>query len=391
MAAYENPRAEVTLGTGVRVQCGLQAPAGSQFGWQIFDAESGRWVAEGAWMEAAGAADVSIDLPAITGRYRVFLSLRDAERGWWYERGRPFVLLEGLVREGRVTIERLAVETVGSLARETWPAKLGRVLTEPWVAAWQHRSLMRSLVRREWIARYRGSFGDVLWTVLNPLLLMATYYFVFGLVLRSRFAGDPSQTGFVLYFLAGMLPWLAISETLAKAPAVLPANGNLIKKLVFPVEVLPLNLTAVGLITGLVATALFVPLLWLIRGAVPVTALALPAVLLPQVLLTAGLAWALAALGVFVRDLAHLIGFALNLWFFLTPICYDARALPAAALPWLGKNPLFVLVYQYRRILLEQQWPEVEPVAKLYAVALVAFFGGYAWFARSRKWFADGL
>jgi len=390
MAAYEHPHAVVT-GREIRVQCDLNAPAGSDLGWQVFDAENGRWVAEGDWHAATAHADLAIRLPEAAGRYHVYLSLRDAERGWWYERGRPFLLLEGLVEESRVTVERLVVRTRRQLAREAWPGKVARVFTEPWLALAQHRGLMRSLIRRELLARYRGSFGDLLWTLINPLLLMLTYYFVFGLVLRSRFAGDPSTEGFVLYFLAGMLPWLAISESLARAPVVLHENRNLIKKLVFPVEVLPLNQTAMGLVTSSVTMVLFLALLWILRGGVPVTALALPLILLPQVLMTAGLAWALAALGVFLRDLAHLMSFALNLWFFLTPICYDARSLPAAALPWLGKNPLFVLVHQYRRVLLENQLPEWEPLAKLYVLGFVVFFGGYAWFARSRKSFADSL
>ena len=390
MAAYEDLRCEVT-GREIRVQCRLTAPAECQIGWQVFDAESGRWVAEGDWMAATAQADLNIQLPEAPGRYHVYLSLRDAERGWWYERGRPFILLEGLVDSGRVTVERLVVCTLRRLAMEGWPERLGRVLTEPLIAIVRHRGMMRSLVRRELLARYRGSFGDLLWTVFNPLLLMLTYYFVFGLVLKSRFAGDPSTEGFVLYFLAGMLPWLAISESLARAPVVLHENRNLIKKLVFPVEVLPLNQTAVGMVTSGVAMVLFLGLLLLLRHKVPVSALALPLIVLPQLLFTAGLAWALAALGVFLRDLAHFMSFALNLWFFLTPICYDARALPAAALPWLGKNPLFVLVHQYRRVLLEGLPPEWVPLGKLYLVGVVVFFGGYAWFARSRKSFADSL
>lgn len=390
MGAYESPNASVS-GRDIRLRCDLSAPVGSQIGWQVFDAANGLWVAEGEWMAASAQADFGIQLPEAPGRYHVYLSLRDAESGWWYQRGRPFVLLEGLVEGGRVTVERLGVRTLRGLAWKAGPHKLGRVLSEPWIALTQHRGLIRSLVRRELLARYRGSFGDLLWTVANPLLLMLTYCFVFGLVLKSRFASDPSPEGFVLYFLAGMLPWLAISESLARAPVVLHENRNLIKKLVFPVEVLPLNQTAVGSMTGLVAMVLFLGLLLVLRHRIPPSAMALPLILLPQLLFTAGLAWALAALGVFLRDLAHLMSFALNLWFFLTPICYDARSLPVAAMPFLGKNPLFVLVHQYRRVLLEGLPPEWVPLSKLYLVALLVFFGGYAWFARSRKSFADSL
>ena len=125
------------------------------------------------------------------------------------------------------------------------------------------------MARRDILARYRGSFGDVFWTVLNPLLLMATYFFVFGMVLRTRFGPDQSRTGFALYFLAGMLPWLAFSEPVGRAAYVILEHRNFVKKLVFPLDTLPVNQVVSGLVTELFGAGVFVAALLIIRHAVP--------------------------------------------------------------------------------------------------------------------------
>src|SRR2546423_14356594 len=110
---------------------------------------------------------------------------------------------------------------------------------------------MRSMVRRDILGRYRGSLGGVFWTILNPLLLMVTYFFVFGMVLKAKFGNDPSRSGFALYFLAGMLPWLAFSEAVGRAPFVLLEHRTFIKKLLFPVGTLPVNMVLAGLVSEL--------------------------------------------------------------------------------------------------------------------------------------------
>src|SRR5262249_31004749 len=159
---------------------------------------------------------------------------------------------------------------------------------------------------------------------INPLLLMLTYFFVFGIVLHR--AGE-SRTRFAMYFLAGMLPWLAFSEAAGRAPGVMLEHRNFVKKLVFAVEIVPFNLVIAGLVTELFAVALYCVFLVAVGHGLPPTVLWLPALLLPQLLFTAGVSWFLAALGVFVRDLGQIIGYILTLWFFLTPICYPKSSL----------------------------------------------------------------
>lgn len=256
---------------------------------------------------------------------------------------------------------------------------------------WNHRALAISLTERDIQARYRGSFGGGLWTFLNPLLLMLTYYFVFGVVLHARFPGDPSREGFVLYFLAGMLPWLPMSETWGRSPSLILEHYSFIKKLVFPVQILPVVRTLAALISAAVAFLIFLAMLLIARGGIPPSALWLPVLLIPQILMTLGVSYLLAATGAFLRDLSQIIGFLLTLVFFVTPICYPDTQIPAAVLPILGKNPIYILVRGYRSILLEGHAPELQALWKLWVVSILLFIAGWRWFEKLRKSFADVL
>lgn len=372
---------------------------GYALGWQIYDPRTGLFIAEGEWVPLpvdlgpGASAPVSLDLilPPQSGHYRVYISPVQEKRGWLFERGGELLVVDAEVSGDAVRVVGWRATTLRRLRRENLGPWVRKVFVEPWNTLWQNRSLIRSMVRRDILARYRGSFGDAFWAVLHPLLLMVTYFFVFGVVLQTRFGADPSRTGFALYFLAGMLPWLAFSEPAGRAPQIVLEHRNFVKKLLFPVETLPVNAVVSGLVTELLATGLFVVALAAMRGAVPVTALWLPVLWVPQVLFTLGLCWFLAGLGAYVRDLAQVMGFLLTLWFFLTPICYPEASLPAAALPWLAKNPMFVLVRGYRTILLEGQAPAWVAMAKLWALSLVVFLAGHAWFYKLKRSFADSI
>lgn len=293
------------------------------------------------------------------------------------------------MEERGARIEDARVTTLRALRRRRLGRALKRACIYPALTVWRNRGLIRAMVRRDVLGRYRGSFGGAFWTVLNPLLLMATYFFVFGVVLRARFAGDPSRAGFALYFLAGMLPWLAFSEAAGRSATVILEHRTFVKKLVFAVETLPVNLVASGLVSELFALAVFTVGLLLARGSVPLTVLWLPVLIVPQVLFTAGICWFLAAFGVFVRDLGQVIGFLLTLWFFLTPICYPEASLPAWAVPVLSKNPVYVLVGGYRAVFLENQAPAFGALWKLWVLSAAVCVAGHAWFYKLRKSFAD--
>ncbi len=368
-------------------------------GWQLYDPDTNAFLAEGEWLpvecemapgDSHAVTDLPVELPSEAGRYLVYLSALNEVDGWFYERHWPFIAIEAHVSAGgEAEVDSAEVTTLAGLRRRHWPRRLRIALVQPWQTIWTNRRLIASMVRREVVARYRGSLGDAAWTILHPLLLMLTYYFVFGIVLRSRFGGDTSQSGYVLNFLAGMLPWLPFSEAVGRAPGSMLEHRNFIKKLVFPVEIIQVNQTAAALVTQAFALLVFLVLLIVTRGLPPATVLWLPALVVPQVMLTAGIAWILAALGVYLRDLGQVIGFLLTICFFLTPICYPAESLPGWATPILKLNPMFTLVESYRDVLVRGTSPAWLPLAALWVVASVAFLAGHAWFWRLRKSFAD--
>jgi lipopolysaccharide transport system permease protein len=366
-------------------------------GWQFFDPETNFFILEGDWSPVPSevqpgqtvAFEIAIPFPPEAGGYQIYVSPIQQPDGWAYRRGRPFLRIVAEASEGVVRVLDREISTAGRLRLRRMRSALPKFFSTPARAILENYRLIRSMARRDILARYRGSFGDVFWTVLNPLLLMATYFFVFGVVLRARFGADRSSTGFALYFLAGMLPWLAFSEPAGRAPHVVLEHRTFVKKLIFPLETLPVNQVVAGLVTEMFAAGVFLAALVVIRGAVPASVLWLPVLLIPQLLFTLGVCWFLAALGVFVRDLGQIMGFLLTLWFFITPICYPETNLPASALFFLRKNPMYVLVRGYRAILLEGHPPELLPLVKLWMVALALFFLGHAWFYKLRKSFAD--
>ncbi len=373
-------------------------PETFSLGWQFFDPETNFFILEGAWAPIpretppgdTASFELSIPFPPETGGYQIYVSPIQQPGGWAYRRGEPFLRIVAQASDGQVQVLGHEIATTRKLRVRRMRKALPKFFTAPIRAIIENHRLIRSMARRDILARYRGSFGDVFWTVLNPLLLMATYFFVFGVVLHSRFnPTDRSSTGFALYFLAGMLPWLAFSEPAGRAPHVVLEHRNFVKKLIFPLETLPVNQVVAGLVTELFAAAVFLAALLVIRGAVPMSVMWLPVLLAPQLLFTLGICWFLAALGVFVRDLGQIMGFLLTLWFFVTPICYPESAMPASALFILRKNPMFVLVRGYRAILLEGHAPELLPLIKLWLLAFAVFFLGHAWFYKLRKSFAD--
>ena len=367
-------------------------------GWQFFDPETDFFIREGEWTRLSNEVppansariDICIPFPPEAAGYHVYVSPIDQQASWAYARGEPFLRIAADVVDGEVQVRNQEITTVRTLRWRRLRTVIPRLFTTPFRTIVQNRRLIRSMARRDILARYRGSFGDMFWTVLNPLLLMATYFFVFGVVLQTRFGPDGSRTGFALYFLAGMLPWLAFSEPAGRAPYVVVEHRNFVKKLIFPLDTLPVNQVVSGLVTEMFAAAVFIIALLLVRGAVPVAVMWLPVLLIPQLLFTLGVCWFLAALGVFVRDLGQIMGFLLTLWFFITPICYpESNRLPPAAMALLRKNPIYVLVGGYRAIFLEAHAPDMLPVLKLWLLAVVVFLLGHAWFYKLRKSFAD--
>lgn len=368
----------------------------AQLGWQVTDGESHRYLEDGpalafdAGMPSGAARECSLEgpLPAFAGRYRLFIApLVPALGGWLHTKGERALVVDVEIGSDGPVLLASREATMGELARRD-------ILGPPLAMVslvWRNRSLAWSLARRDLAARFRGSIGDALWAVIHPLLLMLTYLFVFGVVLRARFAGDPSTAGFALYFLAGMIPWLAFSEAVGRAPGTLLEHRHFVKKLVFPVELLNVSHVLSAMVTQMIGLALLCALLLLLRGSLPATALLIPLLLIPQLLLTLGISWTLSALGVYLRDLGQMIGFALTLLFFLTPICYPEESLPEGLDWYFRKNPIYILVRGWRAVLLQGLAPPPKMMLLLYAASLLAVFIGAHLYRKLRPTFADVL
>jgi homopolymeric O-antigen transport system permease protein len=368
-------------------------------GYQVFDAETDNLLIDGPHAAlprpiAPGEKlrlQIVVSLPCEAGRYRVLVSPLRENEAWFFEQGSPFLLIEADSDGNTLALRRRQVTRPGRLGLERLFRMIGRAFVYPVRTLLKHGSLIRSLVRRDILGRYRGSFAGLFWTVIHPLLMMLTYYFVFGVVLRQRAGQDTSSTGFLMYFLAGMVPWLAMSEAIGRAPGVILEHASFVKKLLFPVEILPVTLVLSGLFSEVFGLVIFTAAMAAFGYAFSTTALLLPLVLIPQFLLTLGLCWLLAALGVFFRDLGQIMGFVLTIWFFTTPICYDERALPQNYLWLFELNPMFVLVRAYRAIFLEGAAPPWAPLATVTAIGALVFVVGHGLFYRLKGSFVDSV
>ncbi len=331
----------------------------------------------------------TVQLPPEEGDYQVWISPVQENVAWFHDRGSEFVEVHVSATQNGIGVRSVRKTCrSGVLARRSLRF-LRSVLWSPLQIIARHWSLMLSMVKRDVLGRYRGSAAGALWTLLHPLLLMAAYYFVFAIVLRVRFTPGTGSGGFVFYFLCGMLPWMAVSEALGRSANVVLEHSNFIKRVVFPLEVLPINVTATGLVTELFGLAIFLAAVLTLGPGLRPSAAYFPVVLIPQLLLTAGLCWFLAALGMFLRDTGQMMGYLLTIWFFVTPICYPASSLPAR-FGWLfRKNPMYVIVTAYRARFLEGSAPQWAPLIKLWLLGVGAFWLGYLFFFKAKRSFPD--
>lgn len=280
------------------------------------------------------------------------------------------------------------VTTVDTSRR--WPspvAPVGRML--------RHRALIGQLVRKEIVARYRGSVLGLLWSLATPLLLLSVYTFVFGVVLDARWprkiaASGDSRTEFALLLFTGLSVFWLFSECIGRAPSLVVAHAGYVRKLVFPLEVLPYVVLGSALFhLGISLLLLIAARTVILGGLPPVTSLLLPVALLPLVCLVLALSWGLAALGAFFRDIGHLVAIAVQAMLFLSPIFYPTSALPESAQLFTHFNPLAVAVEQVRGVLLWGSLPEWRLWLGHMAFSCAAAWLGLFCFERSRGALAD--
>ena len=254
-----------------------------------------------------------------------------------------------------------------------------------------HRSLIYQFTRREVFLKYKGSFLGVAWAFVQPLLLLAVYTYVFSVIFNMKWgAGSPSgRLEFALALFVGILTFNILGEVANAAPTLMIAHANYVKKVIFPLEILPLVKLLGTLIHSFVGIAIVLVAILLTEHRLPWTIVLLPVVWLPMVLFALGWGYLLAAFGVFIRDIGTSIGVVINMFFFLSPIFYPLDAVPEELRIYCQLNPIALFVEDARRVVLWNQLPDWYWYAGGLCLSIIVFMAGYLVFMKSKPAFAD--
>ena len=261
------------------------------------------------------------------------------------------------------------------------------------VGVYSHRQLIVQMIRREVIGRYKGSVIGLGWSFLNPILMLVIYTFIFSVVFKARWGDGASdtKTQFALLVFVGMIVQGLFTEALNRAPSLIINNTNYVKKVVFPLEILPVISLGAALFHATVSVLVLLVAFIFINGYLNWAIVFVPIIFLPLILLTLGVTWMLASLGVFMRDVGQTIGMFTTILMFMSPIFYPISALPPNFQKWMMLNPLTFIIEQTRAAVILGQEPNWLGLFFYSAISLIILWLGYAWFQKTRKGFADVL
>ena len=271
-----------------------------------------------------------------------------------------------------------------------------RLPTQPFAVLrsfWTNRTLIYNLARRDVLGRYSGSFLGLMWSFFNPLLMLGVYTYVFGVVFKARWSPNESSgiLEFAVVLFAGMVTFGIFSECLNRAPSLMLQNPGFVKRVIFPLEIMPWVVLLSSLFHTTVSLGVLALVMLIGFGTLPFTWPLIVLVLVPLILFVMGLSWALAALGVYLRDLSQTINIVTTVMMFLSPIFYPASAVPAAfrwAIDW---NPMSFFIEQTRGVLIWGRLPDFAGLAAATAGGLIVAWLGLALFQHARDGFADVL
>lgn len=258
---------------------------------------------------------------------------------------------------------------------------------------WRDRNLVWQLTLREILGRYRGSGLGVAWSFLNPVLMLAVYTFVFSVVFNAKWGRDLHETrvDFALILFVGMIVYAFVADCVNRAPTLILANVNYVKKVVFPLEVLPWVTMGSALFHTLISVLVLLAAFVLTHAYVNWTVVFLPLLLVPLVLLTMGITWFVASVGVFLRDVGQTTGIVTTIMLFLSPVFFPVSALPEEYRALLQVNPLTFMIEQARAVLVWGRLPDWQGLAVYFLFSLIVAWLGLFWFQKTRRGFADVL
>lgn len=258
---------------------------------------------------------------------------------------------------------------------------------------WNNRQLITQMTKREVIGRYKGSLMGLLWSFLNPVFMLVVYTFVFSVAFNARWGVDDSETKtqFAVVLFVGLIVHSLFSEVLNRAPSVVLGNVSYVKKVVFPLEILPIISMGAALFHALISLGVLAIAFFIFNGFIHWTVVFFPIVFLPLVILTLGVAWIVASLGVFVRDIGQSIGIITTVMLFLSPVFYPITAVPEEYRSIIMANPLTFIIEQAREVLIWGRFPDWIGLGKYAVISIAIAWIGFFWFQKTRKGFADVL
>lgn len=255
---------------------------------------------------------------------------------------------------------------------------------------WRNRSLINALVKREVVGRYRGSLMGILWSFFNPLLMLAVYTFVFGVIFKSRWNPDnDSKTEFALILFAGLIVFNLFAECVNVSPNLILSKVNYVKKVVFPLEILPWVSLGSAIFHALISLSVWIIAYLIFFGIPHLTIIFLPLVLLPLLLFIIGVTLFLASLGVYLRDVSQFVGIFVTILMFLSAIFYPSSSLPEGFRGFLIINPIAIIIEQVRDVLFWGNYPDFGKLGISILIGAITAWLGFAWFQKTRKGFAD--
>lgn len=253
-----------------------------------------------------------------------------------------------------------------------------------------NKSLIKQFIKRDITQRYKGSYLGILWSLITPMIMLTIYTFVFSVIFNARWgtAVDSSKIEFAMVLFAGLIVFNIFSEVVSRAPTLVLSNPNYVKKIIFPLEILPLvNLGSALFNAGI--SLLIILIVILFNGEISWTVLLFPIVIFPFCLIILGISWFLSSLGVYIRDIAQFINLLVSCLMFLSPIFYPISSIPENLRFIFLLNPISYAVEDTRRVILWGELPHWNWLGIELLIGIVVASLGYIWFKKTRKGFAD--
>lgn len=258
---------------------------------------------------------------------------------------------------------------------------------------WKQRNLINQLIKREVIGRYKGSYLGIIWSFINPLMMLVIYTYFFSVVFKAKWGGSAgeSQVEFALILFCGLITFNLFSDVITRAPSIVINNPNYVKKVVFPLEIFPVTILGAALVHFLINLTILTIGLILLMGIINWTIIFVPIVLLPLLFMTLGLGWIFASLGVFIRDIGQFIGIAVQALMFLSPIFYPISIIPEKFRVFYYLNPISFVVEDMRKVIILGEMPDWTWLFIGTIMGIFLSWIGYLWFQKTKGGFADVL